>query len=276
MEWRGSYFLQNTLYLILIKSCASLDEISYLAFCKNLEDNKLQGTLPQSLNKESLEIRTSGNLCLSFSTMTCNDVSSNPSIETPQVTIFTQKKQRGHNHIAIIAGAAGGAVLALIISLAVFLYIKKNRSEVTYTSTAEMQNWNLAIEMRNWDAAKVFSYKEIKAATNNFKEVIGRGSFQDGKLVAVKVRFDKSQLGADSFINKVYLLSQIRHQNLVCLEGFCHESEQQLLVYEYLPGGSLSDHLYGINSKKASLSWVRRLKISVHSAKGTLLFLLSN
>lgn len=66
--------------------------------------------------------------------------------------------------------------------------------------------------MRNWNAAaRIFSYKEIKAATNNFKEVIGRGSFgsvylgklSDGKLVAVKVRFDRTQLGADSFINEV-------------------------------------------------------------------------
>lgn len=68
------------------------------------------------------------------------------------------------------------------------------------------------MDMRNWGAAKVFSYKEIKVATRNFKEVIGRGSFgsvylgklPDGKLVAVKVRFDKSQLGADSFINEVH------------------------------------------------------------------------
>lgn len=42
------------------------------------------------------------------------------------------------------------------------------------------------------------------------------------------------------------LLSQVRHQNLVSLEGFCHESKQQILVYEYLPGGSLADNLYGI------------------------------
>lgn len=68
--------------------------------------------------------------------------------------------------------------------------------------------------MRNWNAAKIFSYKEIKSTTNSFKEVIGRGSFgavylgklSDGKLVAVKVRFDKSQLGADSFINEVKLI----------------------------------------------------------------------
>lgn len=68
------------------------------------------------------------------------------------------------------------------------------------------------MDLRNWGAAKVFSYKEIKAATGNFKEVIGRGSFgsvylgklPDGKSVAVKVRLDKTQLGADSFINEVH------------------------------------------------------------------------
>lgn len=71
-------------------------------------------------------------------------------------------------------------------------------------------------EMRNWNiAAKLYSHKEIKAATNKFKEFIGRGSFgtvylgklPDGKLVAVKVRFDNSQLGADSFMNEVHHLT---------------------------------------------------------------------
>lgn len=65
--------------------------------------------------------------------------------------------------------------------------------------------------MRDWKAAKSYSYKEIKAATNNFKEIIGRGSFgsvfvgklPDGRQVAVKVRYDRTQLGTDSFINEV-------------------------------------------------------------------------
>ncbi|CAK9167066.1 unnamed protein product [Ilex paraguariensis] len=237
----------------------------------NLEHNKLQGPLPQSLNRESLEVRTSGNLCLSFSTLTCNEFSINPSIETPQVTVFTKSKhKKGQNHLAVILGAVGGVALALfVISFSVFLYTRRKKTEATYTARS-------VSEMRNWNAAKVFSYKEIKVATNNFKEVIGRGSFgsvylgklPDGKLVAVKVRFDKTQLGVDSFFNEVSLLSQVRHQNLVSLEGFCHEAKQQILVYEYLPGGSLADNLYGSNSKRITLSWVRRLKIAVDAAKG--------
>ncbi|PPS16514.1 hypothetical protein GOBAR_AA04072 [Gossypium barbadense] len=251
----------RVLLFVVAQPCVSPDEKLCSLFSRNLENNKLQDKLPY---------RTSGNLCLSFSTMACNDVSSNPSIETPQVTVVTNRKHRGHRHLAIILGAAGGTLFALLLtSLLVLLYINKRKTEATYTTSA-------AIDMRNWNAARIFSYKEIKAATNNFKEVIGHGSFgsvylgklSDGKPVAVKVRFDKTQLGADSFINEVHLLSQIHHQNLVSLEGFCHELKHQILVYEYLPGGSLADHLYGPNSQKVSLSWIRRLKIAVDAAKG--------
>ncbi|KAL6339347.1 hypothetical protein AAG906_028076 [Vitis piasezkii] len=79
------------------------------------------------------------------------------------------------------------------------------------------------VDMRNRNAAaRIFSYKEIKAATNNFKEVIGCDSFgsvyigklPDGKLVAVKVWFDRTQLGADSFINE-----------------FCHMNSLDIFLY---------------------------------------------
>lgn len=65
--------------------------------------------------------------------MTCNDFSSNSSIEAPQVTIFTRKKHTGHSHVAVILGAIGGALLALLIlaSIFVLLYVKKRRTEVT-------------------------------------------------------------------------------------------------------------------------------------------------
>ncbi|KAK7286812.1 hypothetical protein RJT34_22075 [Clitoria ternatea] len=256
----------NNLIGVVPDSLGELEDLRIL----NLENNKLQGPLPQSLNKETLEIRTSGNLCLTFSTTTCDGVSSNPPIEAPEVTVVPQKKQSVHSHLASILGMVGGATLAfLLMCISVLIYKTRHQHEGSHTAKAEM-------DMRNWGAAKVFSYKEIKLAARNFKEVIGRGSFgsvylgklPNGKSVAVKVRFDKSQLGADSFINEVNLLSKIRHQNLVSLEGFCHERKHQILVYEYLPGGSLADHLYGTNNQRTSLSWIRRLKIAVDAAKG--------
>ncbi|KAK4750885.1 hypothetical protein SAY87_004367 [Trapa incisa] len=239
----------------------------------NLEKNMLEGTLPQSLNRETLDVRTSGNLCLSFSSTTCDDPDdalSNPPIEAPQVTIVTKKKNPRNSHLPITLGAMGGVLLSLfIILLFVFIYRRTERTQTAHAARAD-------VDMKNWNAAKIFSYKEIKSATNNFKEVIGQGSFgavyigklSDGKLVAVKVRLDKSQLGADSFINEVHLLSKIRHQNLISFEGFCYESQRQILVYEYLPNGSLADHIYSSSSKRAPLSWVRRLKIAVDAAKG--------
>ncbi|KAK2990071.1 hypothetical protein RJ640_025434 [Escallonia rubra] len=256
----------NSLQGLVPESLGDLRNLHLL----NLEHNKLRGTLPRSLNRKSLEVRTSGNLCLAFSFSTCSELSGSPSIETPQVTVLTKAEHNGNNHMALILGSIGGLLFALIIiSLSVFLCTRREKMTTAYTARAR-------VDMQNWNGARVFSYKEVKAATNNLKHVIGRGSFgsvylgklPNGKLVAVKVRFDRTQLGADSFLNEVNLLSQVRHQNLVSLEGFCHESKQQILVYEYLPGGSLADNLYGANSKRVTLSWVRRLKIAIDAAKG--------
>ncbi|KAI4329869.1 hypothetical protein MLD38_028204 [Melastoma candidum] len=238
----------------------------------DLEDNQLDSILPDSLNRRNLEIRTSGNLCLSFTANNCDGTPSSPSIEAPQVTVVPLQTHSRHGYLAVILGAVGGALLAVsCILLFTFWYARRAAPERTCGEKA-------AIEIRNWNASKVFSYKEIKKATNNFKEAIGRGSFgavyrgklSDGKHVAVKVRSDKSQLGSDSFINEVHLLSLVRHPNLVCLEGFCYESQRQILVYEYLPGGSLSSHLHGscLRNRRAPLSWVRRLKIALDAARG--------
>ncbi|CAL9048421.1 unnamed protein product [Musa banksii] len=246
-----------------------LGSLNYLHLL-NLENNRLHGVLPQSLKKERLEVRTSGNLCLSFSSM-CNNFSDHPSIPTPQVTVFDMERPLHSNRKTVIIAIAtiGSVCFAILLILLAMIVQRRRRKEDDVISRTSR-------EMQRWSAARIFSYKEIKAATNNFRDVIGSGGFgsvylgklSDGKLVAVKVRLDKTQLGADSFFNEVHLLSQVRHQNLVSLEGFCHESKQQILVYEYLPGGSLADNLYGSNSKRATLNWARRLKIAVDAAKG--------
>ncbi|CAN8265621.1 unnamed protein product [Cochlearia groenlandica] len=234
----------------------------------NLENNNLVGPLPQFLNRTSLEVRTTGNPCFSFSSLSCNNVSS--TIDTPQVIIPINKKHKKQNRISILLGVSGGALFAsILIFFCISISTRRQRNSKREITRAQLK-------MENWNTSRIFSHREIKSATRNFKEVIGRGSFgsvyhgklPDGKHVAVKVRFDRTQLGADSFINEVHLLSQIRHQNLVSFEGFCYEPKRQILVYEYLPGGSLADHLYGPRSKRLSLNWVSRLKVAVDAAKG--------
>ncbi|KAL7590482.1 hypothetical protein Lser_V15G38961 [Lactuca serriola] len=260
----------NSLEGLVPESLGAMKNLHLLS----LENNHLQGTIPKALNKDSLEIRTSGNLCLSFTMSNCYNTTPNASIDAPKVSVFDKKKEKLHSHLAVVLGGGGGVLFVLItVSISVFLYIRSRRNK---EQSKKREGEQADLELRNWNAAKTFSYREIKAATRNFKKTLGRGSFgsvylgklPDGKQTAVKVRFDKTKLGADSFINEVSILSSICHQNLVTFEGYCDESKQQILVYEYLPGGSLSENLYGANSKKITLNWVRRLKIAIDAAKG--------
>ncbi|BBN03759.1 hypothetical protein MPTK1_2g26170 [Marchantia polymorpha subsp. ruderalis] len=143
------------------------------------------------------------------------------------------------------------------------------------------------------EAAKSFSLKEIKAITQNHKRVIGKGGFGpvyfgklvDGKEVAVKVRATDSKQGAEEFLNEVRLLSRLHHRNLVSLVGYCLESHQQILLYDYMSKGTLYDHLYQSSESDISnpdnpssstnemslhepLTWKTRLDIAINAARG--------
>ncbi|XP_027922141.1 probable LRR receptor-like serine/threonine-protein kinase At1g67720 [Vigna unguiculata] len=116
---------------------------------------------------------------------------------------------------------------------------------------------------------------ELKEATDNFSEKIGKGSFgsvyygkmRDGKEIAVKSMSESSCHGNQQFVNEVSLLSRIHHRNLVPLIGYCEEECQHILVYEYMHNGTLRDHIHE-SSKKKNLDWLARLRIAEDAAKG--------
>ncbi|KAJ0024063.1 hypothetical protein Pint_09223 [Pistacia integerrima] len=93
--------------------------------------------------------------------------------------------------------------------------------------------------------ARSFTFRELATATKNFRDVnlIGEGGF--GKIVAVKQLDHEGVQGHQEFIVEVLMLSLLHHANLVTLIGYCTAGDQRLLVYEYMPMGSLEDHLYG-------------------------------
>lgn len=122
---------------------------------------------------------------------------------------------------------------------------------------------------------RLFMVKELKKATNNFSKdrVLGQGGqgtvykgmLTDGQVIAVK----KSKLSDESqwkqFINEVILLSQIRHRQVVKLLGCCLETKEPLIVYEFVPNGTLFEHLQNCN-KEFILSWEMRLRIASETA----------
>ena len=67
----------------------------------------------------------------------------------------------------------------------------------------------------------------------------------DEQVVAVKQLNLNGHQGNQEFIVEVLMLSLLRHSNLVTLIGYCADGDQRLLVYEYMPLGSLENHLFG-------------------------------
>ncbi|XP_027352738.1 probable serine/threonine-protein kinase PBL7 [Abrus precatorius] len=128
-------------------------------------------------------------------------------------------------------------------------------------------------------AAQTFSFRELATATRNFRAecLLGEGGFgrvYKGRLesinqvVAIK-QLDRNGLqGNREFLVEVLMLSLLHHPNLVNLIGYCADGDQRLLVYEYMPLGSLEDHLHDITPGKKQLDWNTRMKIAAGAAKG--------
>ncbi|EPS67912.1 hypothetical protein M569_06861, partial [Genlisea aurea] len=128
-----------------------------------------------------------------------------------------------------------------------------------------------------------FTLQELKIITQNFSSsnFLGEGGFGpvhkgfiDDKLrpglkaqpVAVKLLDLDGGQGHREWLTEVVFLGQLRHRNLVKLIGYCCEEEHRLLVYEYMPRGSLENQLFRRFS--VSLPWSTRMKIAIGAAKG--------
>nr|XP_023884252.1 probable leucine-rich repeat receptor-like serine/threonine-protein kinase At3g14840 isoform X1 [Quercus suber] len=134
-------------------------------------------------------------------------------------------------------------------------------------------------ELRRLDLQTgLFTYRQIKAATNNFNTAnkIGEGGFGsvykgillDGTIIAVKQLSSKSKQGSREFVNEIGIMSGLQHPNLVRLYGCCIEGKQLLLVYEYMENNSLAHTLFGPADGQLKLDWPTRQKICVGIARG--------
>ncbi|XP_057962103.1 probable serine/threonine-protein kinase PBL23 [Malania oleifera] len=127
--------------------------------------------------------------------------------------------------------------------------------------------------------AEVFTFGELATATNNFsaESLVGEGGFgrvykghikSIDKVVAVKRLERKGLQGNREFLVEVLMLNLVQHPNLVNLIGYCADGDQRILVYEYMPNGSLEDHFLDSQARRKPLHWNARIKIAAGAAKG--------
>ncbi|CAI9091270.1 OLC1v1026245C1 [Oldenlandia corymbosa var. corymbosa] len=170
----------------------------------------------------------------------------------------------------------GTGMTILIILLSLLTY------EVRFFWEANLHDGKHPESATVEECSYLFSLADIKKATENFSEelVIGRGGFGSvykgsipgvAKTAAIKRLNPSSRQGAREFWTEIETLSKLRHYHLVSLIGYCNEHQEMILVYEYMPCGTLADNLYKFprNEKEFTpLTWEQRLRICIGAARG--------
>ncbi|KAF8007325.1 hypothetical protein BT93_K1354 [Corymbia citriodora subsp. variegata] len=188
--------------------------------------------------------------------------------------------------ILIGVGAGVGALLLCLLLWRLYKYIKK-RKEIKLKEKYFKRNGGLLLESElsspqgNVEKSKLFNSKDLEKATDNFNEdrILGQGGqgtvykgmLTDGKIVAIKKSKVIDEEKVEQFINEILILSQINHRNVVKLLGCCLETEVPLLVYEFIPNGTLYQYLHDPN-KEFHVSWDTRLRIATEIS-GALFYL---
>ncbi|KAL0911557.1 hypothetical protein M5K25_019706 [Dendrobium thyrsiflorum] len=177
------------------------------------------------------------------------------------------------------AGSVVGIVLASVavavaLSTLITILIMRRRSKYLAMSKKRSISKNpIKVE-----GVKGFTFEEMALATNSFSSSsqvgqggygkVYRGMLADGTVVAIKRALEGSLQGSREFCTEIELLSRLHHRNLVSLVGYCDEESEQMLVYEFMPNGTLRDHLSA--KSKEALSFSMRLSIALGSARGIL------
>ncbi|CAM6107827.1 unnamed protein product [Calypogeia fissa] len=169
-------------------------------------------------------------------------------------------------HVLVITIPTVSAFLVLVFIILI-LY-KRNAKLSALTKKYEIEEEALNRGCQN------FKYRVLSSATKGFSadRLLGSGGFGSvykGQVVlkgekkqsdvAVKRISATSHQGAQEFVAEVKIIGQAQHRYLVRLLGWCHEKGELLLVYDYMPNGSVDQHLF--NEKDSVLTWSRRLKI---------------
>ncbi|KAL8099389.1 leucine-rich repeat receptor protein kinase HPCA1 [Apium graveolens] len=190
--------------------------------------------------------------------------------------------ERGSISSSVLAGIISLAVIMVVVLVGLGLYAvrQKKLAERAIGLSKPFASWAPSGKdsggAPQLKGARWFSYDELKKCTNNFSDIneigsggygkVYRGMLSNGQITAIKRAQQGSMQGGLEFKTEIELLSRVHHKNLVGLVGFCFEQGEQMLVYEYMPNGTLRESLSGKSG--IHLDWKRRLRIALGSARG--------
>ncbi|KAK8571566.1 hypothetical protein V6N12_027648 [Hibiscus sabdariffa] len=197
------------------------------------------------------------------------------------------KQYKKSHYMAIIIGCSTSlGTLLVLIGTWHLLKVFERRKRIKLKKKYFEKNGGLLLQQQlsshegNVERVRLFTSKELEKATDHFNEnrILGhggqgtvyKGMLTDGSIVAIKKSNMMDEKKSDEtklkqFINEVMLLSHINHRNVVKLLGCCLETKVPLLVYEFIPNGTLS-HLIHDPNEDFQLTWKMRLRIAIEIA----------
>ncbi|KAG2259159.1 hypothetical protein Bca52824_078453 [Brassica carinata] len=174
------------------------------------------------------------------------------------------------NLAIVVGGTVGGAFL--LAGLALLCVCKRRRSA---SLRSHLSAKRLLTEATGNTSVAFFPYKDVEKATNCFSEkqrlgtgaygTVYKGKLQNDEWVAIKRLKHRDSESVEQVMNEIKLLSSVSHPNLVRLLGCCIDQGDPVLVYEFMPHGTLSEHLQ--REIGDGLPWTVRLTVATQTAK---------
>ncbi|KAF6997085.1 hypothetical protein CFC21_013339 [Triticum aestivum] len=200
----------------------------------------------------------------------CNHNGSGAAIVPPYAYTYGAPSSHTNWSYVFAFAAALGFLELLLFFVAMAWWFLSGHESIPFPSSLEASGYRLILGTQ----FRRFTYRELKNATGNFNEELGRGGsgivyrgvLDKATVVAVKKLTNVVQ-GEEEFWAEMTVFGRINHMNLVRIWGFCSEGKHKLLVYEYVENGSLDMHLFGDDVGKV-LAWSERFKIALGAARG--------
>ncbi|PIA43422.1 hypothetical protein AQUCO_01900071v1 [Aquilegia coerulea] len=260
----------------------------------NLSNNKFYGKVPNGMQKKFGERSFDGNVGLcGLNPLPICSIPSSPSSNTTSPTVISSNpssipSKRGGDSLrkglstgVIVAIVVGNVVVLLLVLLFVVGYVFGRRSKSSGSSCsgekkvyADGDSVGDRSKLVFFDKSKVFGLEELLRAS---AEMLGKGSLgtvyraelDDGYLVAVKRLKDANPCERKDFEQYMDVIGKLRHPNIVRLRAFYYAKDEKLLVYDYLPNGSLHYLLHGNRGLgRIPLDWTTRIGIVLGAARG--------